>query len=131
MIQKIALLAVAGALGTISRYGMAGFVHRINGVSSPRGTVAVNLTGCFVAGLLWMLFETRWPVTGETRTLLLVGFMGAFTTFSALVLETGELLRSAEWIFAIANLAIQNGVGFVTLFAGATLGRMLYCEGIC
>lgn len=125
MIQKIALLAVAGALGTISRYGVAGFVHRINGVSFPWGTVAVNLTGCFVAGLLWALFETRWPVAGETRTLILVGFMGAFTTFSAMILETGELLRSAEWVFAIANIALQNGIGFVALFAGAALGRML------
>jgi len=124
MIQKFALLALAGALGTLSRYGLVGFVHRINGASFPWGTVAVNLIGCFLAGLLWTLFETRWAVTGETRTLVLVGFMGAFTTFSAMILETGELLRSAEWVFAIANMVIQNGIGFVALFAGVTLGRL-------
>jgi CrcB protein len=86
--------------------------------------VAVNLIGCFLAGLLWTLFETRWAVTGETRTLVLVGFMGAFTTFSAMIFETGELLRSAEWVFAIANMLIQNGLGFIALFAGFTLGRL-------
>jgi len=124
MTQKLVWLALAGALGTLARYGLAGFVHRINGVSFPWGTLAVNLAGCFFAGLLWSMFENRWPVSGETRTLLLVGFMGAFTTFSALILETGELLRSAEWVHAAANLTLHNGLGFVALFAGAALGRM-------
>ncbi|MCK5218204.1 CrcB family protein [bacterium] len=124
MIQKLAWLALAGAMGTLARYGLAGLVQRINGASFPWGTVAVNLTGCFLAGLLWVMFENRWPVSGETRTLVLVGFMGAFTTFSSLMLETGELLRSAEWMYAVANVTIQNGLGFVALFVGAALGRM-------
>ncbi len=124
MIHKLAWLALAGALGTLARYGLAGFVHRVNGVSFPWGTVAVNLTGCFFAGLLWALFENRWPVSGETRTLVLVGFMGAFTTFSAMILETSELLRSAQWVYAVANVAVQNGLGCVTLLAGVALGRM-------
>lgn len=53
MIQKLAWLALAGALGTLSRYGLAGFVHRINGASFPWGTVIVNLAGCFLTGLIW------------------------------------------------------------------------------
>ena len=124
MIQKLTWLALAGALGTLSRYALAGFVQKIGGASFPWGTVAVNLTGCFLAGLLWALFENRWPISGETRTLVLVGFMGAFTTFSSLILESGELLRSSEWIYAAANVTLQNGLGFVALFVGATLGRM-------
>ncbi len=124
MIQKLAWLALAGALGTLARYALAGFVHRINGVSFPWGTVTVNLTGCFLAGLLWALFENRWLVSGETRTLVLVGFMGAFTTFSTLILETGQLLVSGEWIYAAANIAIQNGLGLVAWVAGTALGRM-------
>ena len=124
MIQKILWLALAGALGSLARYGLTGFVHRINGASFPWGTMAVNLTGCFLAGLLWSLFENRWPVSGETRSIIFVGFIGAFTTFSALILETGELLRSAEWMYAAANMAMQNGLGFAALLAGAALGRM-------
>jgi len=124
MIQKLAWLALAGALGTLARYGLAGFVHRIDGASFPWGTVTVNLTGCFLAGLLWTLFENRWPVSGEIRTLVLVGFMGAFTTFSSLILETGELLGSGEWMRAAVNMAIQNGLGLVALVAGTALGRM-------
>ena len=123
--QKLAWLVLAGALGTLARYGLAGFIHRINGASFPWGTMVVNLTGCFLAGLLWSLFENRWAVSGETRTIVLVGFMGAFTTFSAYILETGELLRSAEWLHAAANITVQNGLGVVALFIGAALGRLV------
>lgn len=125
IMQKLAWLVLAGALGTLARYGLAGFIHRINGASFPWGTVVVNLTGCFLAGLLWSLFENRWAVSGETRTIVLVGFMGAFTTFSAFILETGELLRSAEWLHAAANITVQNSLGVVALFIGAALGRLV------
>ncbi|MEJ2184015.1 MAG: fluoride efflux transporter CrcB [Nitrospirota bacterium] len=125
MFQKLAGLVLAGALGTLARYELAGFVHRINRASFPWGTVTVNVTGCFLVGLLWMLFENRWPVSQETRLVILVGFMGAFTTFSTLILETSELLRSSEWMHAAANVAMQNGIGFVALLAGAALGRMI------
>ena len=125
MIHKMLFLALAGALGTLSRFGLAGFVHRFNGSSFPWGTLTVNITGCFLAGFFWSLFENRWPVSGETRTIILVGFMGAFTTFSTLILETSELMRSSEWMYAGMNLTIQNVIGFAALFAGAALGRMV------
>jgi CrcB protein len=125
MIQKLMLLALAGALGTLARYWVAGLVYGIKGAASPWGTAAVNLIGCFLAGLLWVLFESRWPVYGETRVLVLVGFMGAFTTFSAFILDTGELLRSAGWMHAAANVAMQNVFGVVALFLGVMLGRMV------
>jgi CrcB protein len=117
MIPKLLWLALAGAVGTLAR--------RLGGPSFPWGTLAVNLTGCFLAGILWALFEHRWPVSGETRIILLVGFMGAFTTFSAFILETGELVRSAEWLYAVLNLAAQNVLGLTALFTGAALGRWL------
>ena len=123
LITKLAWLALAGALGTLARYGLAEFIHRINGTSWRWETTVVNLTGCFFAGLLWALFESRWPVSTETRTLVLVGFMGAFTTFSALILESTELMRTADWMHAAANVAMQNGLGFAALFAGVALAR--------
>ncbi len=125
MIQKLLLLAVAGSLGTLARYGLAGIVHRIDGVSFPWGTAVVNVCGCFLAGLLWTLFETRWPVAAGTRTVVLVGFMGAFTTFSAFILETSELARAAQWLFAGVNLLLQTGLGFFALYAGAALARII------
>ena len=124
MVQKLLLLALAGALGTLARYGLAGFVHKLNGASFPWGTVTVNVTGCFVVGLLWALFEHRWSVPGQTRVLILIGFMGAFTTFSAFSLETGELFRDAQWLPAAGNILLQNGLGFAALFVGVGVGRM-------
>ena len=125
MLAKIFPIALAGAAGTLSRYALAGWVHRMNATSFPWGTLAVNLSGCFVAGLLWSLFENRWPVSGETRAIIMIGFMGAFTTFSAFILETGELVRAAQWLAAAANIAAQNGLGFIGLMAGIMLGRMV------
>jgi len=123
--HKLLWLALAGATGTLARYGLAGLVHRISGASFPWGTLAVNIMGCFLAGLLWALFEHRWPVAGETRVLILVGFMGAFTTFSAFILETGELFRAAEWLQAAGNILLQNGLGFTALLIGIGLGRIV------
>jgi CrcB protein len=122
--QKLIWLAIAGALGTLSRYGVAGFVHKFGGASFPFGTAVVNIAGCFVAGLLWALFEHRWPVSPEVRIIVLVGFMGAFTTFSAFILESGELIRASEWMRATLNVVLQNGIGFLALFAGMSLGRL-------
>jgi CrcB protein len=125
VIQKILLLALTGALGTLARYGLAGLIQKMDGVSFPWGTAVVNIIGCLMAGLLWALFENRWPISGEMRTVLLIGFMGAFTTFSAFILESGEMLRSAEWLYATGNIVMQTGLGFVALFIGAALGRMI------
>ena len=125
MLHKLLLLALAGACGTLSRYGLVSFVHRISPGSFPLGTLTVNLAGCFVTGWLWSLFENRWPVSGETRILVLVGFMGAFTTFSAYVLETGEFLRASQWLEAAGNILLQNTLGFTALIFGAALGRLI------
>jgi len=125
MIQKLAWLALAGALGTVSRYGLAGLVQRLSGGSFPWGTLVVNLVGCFLAGLLWGMFEKRGVVTALPRTVLLVGFLGAFTTFSTMTLETTEMLRASELVYATANLTLQNGIGLAAIFAGTILGRMI------
>ncbi len=124
MFVKLAVLAAAGALGTLARYGLTGAVHKLKGTAFPWGTLAVNLIGCLIAGFIWTLFEGRKPVDAETRTLILVGFMGAFTTFSAFILDTGHLIRAADWTSAAANISVQNVVGIVALFAGMALGRL-------
>ena len=125
MLQKMLWLALAGALGTLARYGLTGMVHKFTGTTFPWGTLAVNAVGCFVVGSLWALFENRIAVTAETRTLLFVGFMGAFTTFSAFTLETCEFLRTANYMRASFNILLHNGLGFTMLFTGLSLGRLL------
>lgn len=125
MLQRILLLSIAGAAGTLCRYALAGFAHRIAGANFPWGTLAVNSAGCFLAGLLWALFEHKWAISGQARVVIMIGFMGAFTTFSSYILETGELLRAAQWLPAAGNFFLENGLGFTALFAGISLGRMV------
>lgn len=123
MTQKILLLAAAGALGTLARYWLCAAVGRFNGTAFPWGTVAVNLAGCFLAGLVWSLFEHRFHVSGHARTAVMVGFLGGFTTFSAFMLDTWQLADGAKWAPAAANLALQNVLGLCALLAGIALGR--------
>lgn len=124
MPQKLVLLAVAGALGTLARYGLAGLAQRL-GAGFPWGTLAVNLAGCFLAGLLWALFESRIAVAPQTRTVVMVGFLGAFTTFSTLILETGQMFGAAEWLHATVNVTLHLVLGMAALLAGMALARGL------
>jgi fluoride exporter len=118
-------LAVAGVLGTLARYGLSGLVQRIAGAGFPWGTAVVNLTGCFLFGLLWTLLEGRIQARPEIRTTVFIGFFGAFTTFSSFVAETASLMRDSQWLYAGANIIGQNVLGIVVLLAGMALGRMV------
>lgn len=119
------MLAVAGALGTLARYGLSGAVYGIMGREFPWGTAAVNLLGCLLFGLVWVMADERHLLGPETQLVILVGFMGAFTTFSSLIFETDELVREAQWVRAALNLVGQNILGFVAFAIGTTLGRVV------
>jgi fluoride exporter len=124
-LQKILLLAGAGALGTLARYGLSGVAQRFGNGTFPTGTLAVNLLGSFLFGLIWAVVETRMVISSETRTIVLTGFMGAFTTFSTYMFETGGFLESGQWSLAILNLLAQNGGGIVSMLIGLTAGQKL------
>jgi len=125
MWQKLFFLALAGACGTLARYGLSGVVQRVAGASFPWGTVSVNGLGCLLFGLIWTLTSERFPGTGELRIILLTGFMGAFTTFSTYMAETGNLLADGEHLYGLGNILLQNGVGLVLFFLGMALGRLI------
>lgn len=121
--HKILLLALAGTCGTLARYWLSGAVHGVLGRDFPWGTAVVNLVGCLLFGLIWVLADERQVFSPEVRGLLLVGFMGAFTTFSSLIFETSELLRGSQWGLAALNLLGQNVLGFAAFYLGTALGR--------
>jgi CrcB protein len=125
MLSRLLLIASAGAVGTLARYGLSGLVQRITGPAFPWGTVTVNLSGCFLFGLVWIYFTEKVSLGGDLRTIVLVGFMGAFTTFSTFVFETGGMLQGGQWLAAAANLTLQNLLGLAALFLGSVLGRAL------
>ncbi len=124
MLKQLGLLAVAGALGTLCRYGMSGFLQRVCGVGFPWGTMAVNLLGCLLFGFIWTLAEERLIISGQTRFIVLTGFMGAFTTFSTFAFESDALLRDSEWLLAAGNILGQNVLGMLCVFLGFFIGRL-------
>ncbi|HCR13858.1 fluoride efflux transporter FluC [Solidesulfovibrio sp.] len=125
MLQKLGLIALAGSAGTLARYWMSGFVYDHFGRNFPWGTAMVNILGCFLFGLVWEMGEGRMLIRAETRTIILTGFMGAFTTFSTFIFESGGYLEDGRYLAALANVGFQTVVGFGALFAGLMLGRML------
>ncbi len=125
MIQKLALLALAGGLGTLARFGLVSVVPKTSGGVVPWGTIAVNLLGCLMFGVLTAAMARRGAISVDTRTIILVGFMGAFTTFSTFAHDTTKLLRDAEWLAAAGNMAVQNLVGIAAVFIGLAIGRQI------
>jgi CrcB protein len=125
MWQRLVLVAFAGALGTLARYGLSGFVQRMAGGPFPFGTLAVNMIGCFLFGVIWTLADERLVISQDSRVVMLGGFMGAFTTFSTFIFDTGHFARQSEWMMATGNIVIQIVVGMVFLFLGITMGRIL------
>lgn len=116
-------LAIAGALGTLSRYWLSALVQRLIGTAFPWGTFAVNILGSFLFGLLWSLAEERKLLSAEARVIILTGFMGAFTTFSTFAFETAAYLRASQWTLAVANILAQLMVGLLAMFAGMAIAR--------
>ena len=123
--MKWLFLALAGASGTLARYWLAGAVNRSTGIGFPWGTAIVNLLGCLSFGLILGLTEERWAINSQTRSFLLIGFLGAFTTFSTFEFETLALLRDGEILRAFGNFGLQVGGGFLALAGGMVCGRLV------
>jgi len=116
-------LALAGAAGTLARYGLQGLVQTAAGASFPWGTFAVNALGCFLFGLVWALGSERMILSPGIRNVILIGFMGAFTTFSTFAAESGRLLGDAEWALAAGNVLLSNVSGIGLFYVGLAFGR--------
>jgi len=123
--SKLFLIGLAGFVGTLARYGLSGVVAKRYGETFPLGTLAVNLIGCFLVGLLFHLMQERFLVNHNLRTIILVGLLGGFTTFSSFGLQTFTLLQDGEFGFAALNLGVSNFAGLFLVWAGYTLARVL------
>ena len=122
--MKYVYLGIGGLLGTFSRYWVSTAVHEAVGRNFPYGTMAVNAIGCLVAGF----FATMGQGSGqsaEMRLLLIVGFCGAFTTFSTLTLETGELFRNGAAGQAVLNIVLSLAAGSLALVLGVWMGNKI------
>ena len=116
---KVLLVGVGGFFGSISRYLVGGFVHKIlDQPFFPYGTMAVNILGCFIIGLLNGVAETRQVFSPEFRTLVFIGFLGGFTTFSTFGYESFNFVRDGQFGSTIANVGIHIVFGLAAVFVG-------------
>jgi len=124
-LSQILAIAAGGAVGSVLRFLMSNGVYGLLGRSFPYGTLAVNVLGSLLMGFLYILLLERTAAGPELRGLLLVGLLGAFTTFSTFSLETLNLLEQAAYLRAAVNVAASVAACLAAAWLGLTLGRQL------
>jgi CrcB protein len=116
---------MGGFFGAIARYGVALWIGQKWGRSFPLGTFVINVSGSFLIGLLMTLMAERFTENPQWRLLLVVGFLGAYTTFSTFEYETGALLKDSEWLYASLNVIGSVFVGFIALKLGEVIAKSI------
>jgi CrcB protein len=120
---KIFLIALFGAIGTLARYGLQGVVQVRAGGAFPYGTLLVNLSGCFLLGLIGQLTMNRMVVSADVRMAIAVGFFGGYTTFSSFGWETAKMLEDGEWLRASTYVSASVVAGLLLSVAGIRLAN--------
>jgi CrcB protein len=121
--MNVLVIGIGGFVGAVARYGIAGWIGQRWGRSFPLGTFVINVSGSFLIGLLMTLMAERFTENPQWRLLLVVGFLGAYTTFSTFEYETGALLKDGEWLFAGLNVVLSVIVGFAALKLGEVMAK--------
>jgi CrcB protein len=112
------MVAVAGAAGTLLRYGLGGWLARATGGVFPWETLAINTLGSLAIGVLAGLVDRGALLPPHARMTLMVGLLGGFTTFSSFALETLRLVADAQWGAATLYIALTNIAGLAAVWAG-------------
>jgi CrcB protein len=121
---KILLLSVGGAIGTVARYLLDGASHRMMGDGFPYGTLVVNVLGCFLLGLFVSSYDGHFAQDHLVRFFLIVGFCGAFTTFSTFILQTAELVNENMPMLAMLNVVLSILAGLIFFVIGIKTGKL-------
>ena len=121
----VLLVGIGGFCGAIARYLVDGWIVARTGATFPWGTLVVNLSGSFVLGALFALAIERGVLPAGLRAPVLIGFIGAYTTFSTLALESWHLIEDGSYGLGVANLAGSMLLGVISVVAGLALGRAI------
>lgn len=120
---RLTLIAIFGAVGTLLRYGIQGLVQVGTGGTFPWGTLLINLTGCFLLGLIGQIMLNRMMISPDWRVAITVGFFGGYTTFSSFGWETAKMLEGGEWLPATGYVAASVVIGLLLSVAGIRLAN--------
>lgn len=124
---NILLVGAGGFIGSVLRYLVSGWVQQASrSVDFPFGTLAVNVIGCFVIGILAQLAESRGVFTSESRLFVFTGLLGGFTTFSSFGNETLNLARDSQLMNAFANVGANLVIGLVAVWLGRAAAYLIW-----
>jgi fluoride exporter len=121
---KYWMVGIGGFVGAIARYALSVYVGSRYGVRFPLGTFVINVSGCFLVGLTLTLLA-RTTASAYWRYLIPIGFIGAYTTFSTFEYETLRAMQEGQFTTAFLNVALSLVIGFIAVWAGAVIGRVL------
>ncbi|MDR2171838.1 MAG: CrcB family protein [Planctomycetaceae bacterium] len=124
MFIQIIGIAIAGAVGTVMRYVLTYFSVLLFGVGFPVGTMAVNLIGAFLFGLVAGLIANGF-IAAYWQTIILTGLLGGFTTFSAFAYENQQLIANQKYLYFTINLFGQNILGIAAIILGLYLANLI------
>jgi fluoride exporter len=126
MLQKLLFLALAGAAGTLARYGLGTLVDKYWTLGKlPTGILVVNTVGCFFYGLVTALADNQKIISPETKFYLLTGFAAAFTTFSSFLFLEEEFLMEDYFPVAGLHLLLHLSLGLIAVFVGLNIVKWL------
>jgi CrcB protein len=123
--NQIVAIAMGGAFGALFRFLLSGAVYQWLGRGFPFGTLAVNVIGSFLMGLLFETLSDRLALSPELRAAITVGLLGAFTTFSTFSIETLYLIEEGELLKAGGNILVSVILCLVAVWIGLLAGRQL------
>ena len=124
MIQTLSI-AAGGAAGALLRFWVSTGTYALLGRGFPYGTLAVNVIGSLLMGFLYVFFLERMTVSPEIRGAILIGLLGAFTTFSTFSIETLNLIEQADYMKAVLNILVSVAACLFAAWLGLTVGRQV------
>ena len=127
MIKFLLLVGIGGFIGSLLRYLISGFVQNLSGsITFAFGTLAVNTIGCFVIGFFSYIIEARSMFTTEIRAFVLVGLLGAFTTYSTFGNETYNHMIESKFHLVLINIGAHLFLGLSAVYLGRLIGFMIW-----
>jgi CrcB protein len=126
MFKSLLIVGAGSFVGGILRYLTQLYVQKIYPSSIPLGTLAANIIGCFIIGIIYGLAERGNYLSPEMRLLLATGFCGGYTTFSSFAAENVSLLQSGEFFYAAVYILLSVILGFIAVYLGASVIKLTF-----
>jgi fluoride exporter len=124
-LAKYMMVGIGGFLGAIARFWLGGLVYQKMGTRFPYGTFVINISGSFLVGFILTVLTERTHLSPNWRYLIPIGFIGAYTTFSAFEWETLGAIRDGAFLAAGLNVALSVVLGFIAVWLGMISGRFV------